>query len=54
MEILWGGEYVLLLSDGIKVYLNVMISFCFFVIFDNGLCKVELEGEVYFEVCKIG
>ena len=47
-----GGEYVLVLSDGTRVYLNAMSRFKYPVKFLGDSREVELSGEAYFEVTK--
>lgn len=47
-----GGEYVLILSDGTRVFLNSMTSFKYPVNFKGNKREVELVGEAYFEVTR--
>lgn len=47
-----GGEYMLVLSDGSKVYLNAESKLTFPVRFAGKERKVYLEGEAYFQVAK--
>ncbi len=45
-----GGQYRLVLPDGTKVWLNAASSIRYPVVFDQKLRRVEVMGEVYFEV----
>lgn len=45
-----GGQYVLLLQDGTRVWLNAASSISFPVIFTGAVREVEVTGEAYFEV----
>ena len=45
-----GGEYVLILADGTRVYLNSGSSLSYPVRFADKVRRVQLEGEAYFEV----
>jgi len=47
-----GNQYQLVLSDGTRVWLNAYSSIRFPVAFSGGERKVEVTGEVYFEVAK--
>ena len=47
-----GGEYVLKLSDGTKVWLNAETELKYPPVFDSRPRKVFLKGEAYFEVAK--
>lgn len=47
-----GGEYVLKLSDGTKVWLNAETELRYPVNFDSTQRRVFLKGEAYFEVAK--
>ncbi len=47
-----GGEYVLKLSDGSKVWLNAETELKYPLTFDQAQRKVFLKGEAYFEVTK--
>jgi transmembrane sensor len=48
-----GGQYILVLPDGSKVWLNAASSIKYPSSFTDNVRKVELEGEAYFEVAKI-
>jgi len=45
-----GGEYVVILSDGTKVYLNSITELKYPVSFQGNVREVELSGEALFEV----
>lgn len=47
-----GGQYRIILPDGTKVWLNASSSIHFPTYFSAGERKVEISGEVYFEVTK--
>ena len=47
-----GGEFVLVLADGTKVWLNSQTKIKYPVAFNDTVRKVFLEGEAYFEVVK--
>lgn len=47
-----GGQYQITLADGTKVWLNAASSIRFPVLFKGTDRKVEITGEVYFEVTK--
>jgi len=47
-----GGQYQVTLSDGTMVWLNAASSIRFPVVFAGADRKVEITGEVYFEVAK--
>lgn len=47
-----GGQYQIVLPDGSKVWLNASSSIKFPAIFSKNERKVEVTGEVYFEVVK--
>lgn len=47
-----GGQYQVVLSDGTKVWLNAASSLRFPLVFVGNERKVEMTGEVYFEVAK--
>ncbi|GLU51170.1 FecR family protein [Dyadobacter frigoris] len=47
------GQYQISLSDGTKVWLNSLSSIRFPAVFGNDERKVEITGEVYFEVAKV-
>jgi transmembrane sensor len=47
-----GGQYVVCLSDGTKVWLNAASTLKFPVSFTGASRDVELSGEAYFEVAK--
>lgn len=49
-----GGEYMMCLSDGTKVYLNADSRLTYPVVFTNNTREVTLEGEAFFEVVKKG
>lgn len=46
------GQYEVVLSDGTKVWLNSVSSIRFPTVFAGNQRKVEITGEVYFEVAK--
>ena len=45
-----GGQYRLTLSDGTRVWLNAESSIRYPMVFGDGERRVEMRGEVYFEV----
>ncbi|WP_316839699.1 FecR family protein [Pedobacter gandavensis] len=47
-----GGQYRIILPDGTKVWLNAASSIRFPTVFQPGERKVNISGEVYFEVAK--
>lgn len=47
-----GGQYQLVLEDGSKVWLNSSSSIRFPATFNDRIRKVEITGEVYFEIAK--
>ncbi|HJP62224.1 MAG TPA: FecR domain-containing protein [Mucilaginibacter sp.] len=47
-----GGQFQVVLSDGTKVWLNAASSITFPTIFTKGERRVNITGEVYFEVAK--
>lgn len=47
-----GGTYQMQLPDGTQVWLNAATRLTYHPINDEGLRKVELDGEAYFEVAK--
>ena len=47
-----GGQYQVTLADGTQVWLNAASSIRFPVVFTGAERKVEITGEVYFEVAK--
>lgn len=47
-----GGQYRIVLPDGTKVWLNAASSIRFPTIFQAGERRVNISGEVYFEVAK--
>ncbi len=50
IEVPRGGEYMLILADGTKVWLNSESSLKFPVQFTTNIRRVELIGEAYFEI----
>ncbi|QEC42925.1 FecR family protein [Pseudobacter ginsenosidimutans] len=48
-----GGQYKLTLPDGTKVWLNAGSSIRYPTVFDHTERKVDITGEVYFEVAKV-
>lgn len=49
-----GGQYIVSLPDGSRVWLNAASSLRFPAVFEAGQRKVELQGEAYFEIAKTG
>jgi transmembrane sensor len=47
-----GGQYQLTLSDGSKVWMNAGSSLRFPIVFTGNERRVEITGEIYFEVAK--
>lgn len=47
-----GGQYLVILSDGSKVWLNAASRLTYPIQFDGSKRVVELSGEAYFEVAK--
>lgn len=47
-----GGEYVLALADGTKIWLNSESRITYPVAFSGTIREVNLEGEAYFEIAK--
>jgi transmembrane sensor len=47
-----GGQFQVVLSDGTKVWLNAASSITFPTVFTKGERRVNITGEVYFEVAK--
>lgn len=47
-----GGQYQIVLSDGTKVWMNAASSLRFPMVFVGKERKVEMTGEIYFEVAK--
>lgn len=52
LEVPYGGEYKLVLSDGTKVYLNSGTKIKYPNYFADNQRSIELEGEAYFDVVK--
>ena len=48
-----GGEYHLILPDGSKAWLNASSKIIYPEIFADSIRRVEVEGEVYFEVAHV-
>jgi hypothetical protein len=47
-----GGEYMLHLQDGTKVWLNAMTTIKYPIFFSKNKREIEIKGEAYFEVAK--
>lgn len=47
-----GGEYIMTLADGTRVWLNAETEMKYPVVFSKGKREVYLKGEAYFEVAK--
>lgn len=52
IEVPWGTEFQLKLSDGTKIYLNSVSRVRYPVTFPKGERRIELEGEAFLEVAK--
>lgn len=50
IEVPWGTEFQLKLSDGTKIYLNSVTRVRYPVAFPKGERRIELEGEAFLEV----
>ena len=49
-----GGEYIMMLNDGTKVWINSETEIKFPVVFPNNERRVEVKGEAFFDVVKDG
>lgn len=52
IEVPWGTEFQLKLSDGTKIFLNSVSRVRYPVTFPKGERRIELEGEAFLEVAK--
>lgn len=50
IEVPVGGEFLVVLSDGTKVWVNSQSSLTYPVVFSGNLREVKLKGEAYFQV----